>query len=95
MPAIVEKWWARFAARATAFAARRPPDRARRGHPRHAKTRGTDDRVARIIELYGFSIRWLQPLDALPSGTIFWKEGPCMATMISEVYDAFIASGAP
>ena len=34
-------------------------------------------------------------LDALASDDYFERRGSIMATMISEVYDAFIASGAP
>jgi hypothetical protein len=37
----------------------------------------------------------LLPLDASPSNHYFERRGNIMATMISEVYDAFIASGAP
>jgi hypothetical protein len=39
--------------------------------------------------------RNLQPLDALAIADYFGRRGTIMATMISEVYDAFIASGAP
>jgi hypothetical protein len=40
--------------------------------------------------------RRLQPSGRTAGAALsFWKEGPCMATMISEVYDAVIASGAP
>jgi hypothetical protein len=35
------------------------------------------------------------PLDALAADDYFERRGTIMATMISEVYDAFIASGAP
>ena len=35
------------------------------------------------------------PLDALAVHDYFEPRGNIMATMISEVYDAFIASGAP
>ena len=37
----------------------------------------------------------LRPLDALAVDDYFGRRGTIMATMISEVYDAFIASGAP
>jgi hypothetical protein len=37
----------------------------------------------------------LQPLDALAIVAYFGRRGTTMATMISEVYDAFIASGTP
>jgi hypothetical protein len=37
----------------------------------------------------------LSPLDALAFYDYFERRGGIMATMISEVYDAFIASGAP
>jgi hypothetical protein len=37
----------------------------------------------------------LLPLDALAIDDYFERRGSIMATMISEVYDAFIASGAP
>jgi hypothetical protein len=36
-----------------------------------------------------------EPLDALAIDGYFERRGSIMATMISEVYDAFIASGAP
>jgi hypothetical protein len=39
--------------------------------------------------------RNLQPLDALAIDDYFGCKGTIMATMISEVYDAFIASGTP
>jgi hypothetical protein len=39
--------------------------------------------------------RNLLPLDALAIDDYFGRRGALMATMISEVYDAFIASGAP
>jgi phosphate uptake regulator len=39
--------------------------------------------------------RNLSPLDALVIHDYFKRRGNIMATMISEVYDAFIASGAP
>jgi hypothetical protein len=39
--------------------------------------------------------RNLPPLDALAVHDYFERRGSIMATMISEVYDAFIASGAP
>jgi hypothetical protein len=37
----------------------------------------------------------LLPLDAPAIDDYFWRRGTIMVTMISEVYDAFIASGAP
>jgi hypothetical protein len=37
----------------------------------------------------------LLPLDALAVDDYFERRGNIMATMVSEVYDAFIASGAP
>jgi hypothetical protein len=37
----------------------------------------------------------LLPLDALAIDDYFERRGSIMATMISEVYDVFIASGAP
>jgi hypothetical protein len=37
----------------------------------------------------------LLPLDALPIDDYFKRRGGIMATMISEVYDAFLASGTP
>jgi hypothetical protein len=37
----------------------------------------------------------LLPLDALATDDYLARRGNIMATMISEVYDAFIASGAP
>jgi hypothetical protein len=39
--------------------------------------------------------RILLPLDALASDDYFERRGNIMAMMISQVYDAFIASGAP
>jgi hypothetical protein len=39
--------------------------------------------------------RNLLSLDALSTGDYLERRGSIMATMISEVYDAFIASGAP
>jgi hypothetical protein len=39
--------------------------------------------------------RNLRPLDAPPVDDYLRRRGNVMATMISEVYDAFIASGAP
>jgi hypothetical protein len=43
----------------------------------------------------GNSQRTLLPLDALAIDDYFERRGNIMATMIAEVYDAFIASGAP
>jgi phosphate uptake regulator len=43
----------------------------------------------------GNSRRTLLPLDALSIDDYFERRGNIMAMMISQVYDAFIASGAP